>query len=328
MLFPNFLGNEQSKAILSSLIDSAHFPHAVLIDGPTGVGKKTLARIIAASVVCQSNEERPCSTCRHCRNALNDIHPDIKWFEGDGKSHIFKVDKVREIRLDAFVKPNDGEHKVYILTDIQDMNEQAQNALLKILEEPPKPVVFIMTCDSKSHVLETILSRSQSITVTSISEQEVIEALTSQCKDVSRDDIERVAKICSGNVGQAKLMLHEGFAVIKNFVEAFVEAWCSPKYYSFLKLSAVLLKDSALYKSFLEILPFLIRDGIMIKSSSNHLLSGFDKEAKQLSSHFTLKRLLQAQSATFECLQDYEQSANPTLQTTTLFSRLWSSVHS
>lgn len=327
MLFPSFFGNEQIKKTLSGLIDAGRIPHAILIDGPAGAGKKTLARIIAAAVVCDSKEERPCTKCRQCQNAFLDIHPDINFYEGDGASHTFKVDTVRKIRLDAFVKPNDAAMKVYILADAENMTEQAQNALLKILEEPPKTVVFILTCDSRAHVLETVLSRTQCISVAPVSEAEAKEALLSQCENLSEEDAGRAAKISGGNIGRAKMMLDEGFSFIADFFKEFVKAWCSSDIYAFLRLSGKLEKDSSLFESFLDILPILIRDASVLKVSSNSALSGLDREAAFLSGKTTAKKLYNAELAALDSQIAASQYANLTLHLTTLFARLWRCIH-
>ena len=122
---------------------------------------KSFARFIANALVC-TGDNKPCSVCPDCIKAQGKGHPDI--FETDGikgKSKNFTVDAIREIRDDAFVIPNESDKKIYILKNGHNMNEQAQNAILKILEEPPSYVYFIIVTESKSTMLETVLSRVQ-----------------------------------------------------------------------------------------------------------------------------------------------------------------------
>ena len=119
------------------------------------------ARFIANTLVC-TGDNKPCSVCPDCIKAQGKGHPDI--FETDGikgKSKNFTVDAIREIRDDAFVIPNESDKKIYILKNGHNMNEQAQNAILKILEEPPSYVYFIIVTESKSPMLVTVLSRVQ-----------------------------------------------------------------------------------------------------------------------------------------------------------------------
>ncbi len=138
-----------------------NFPHGVLVECQNSNEGEEFARFIANALVC-TGDKKPCSVCSDCIKAQGKGHPDI--FETDGikgKSKNFTVDAVREIRDDAFVIPNESDKKIYILKNGHNMNEQAQNAILKILEEPPSYVYFIIVTESKSTMLETVLSRVQ-----------------------------------------------------------------------------------------------------------------------------------------------------------------------
>ena len=146
--------------VVSSVMQG-NFPHGVLVECQNSNEGEEFARFIANTLVC-TGDKKPCSVCSDCIKAQGKGHPDI--FETDGikgKSKNFTVDAVREIRDDAFVIPNESDKKIYILKNGHNMNEQAQNAILKILEEPPSYVYFIIVTESKSTMLETVLSRVQ-----------------------------------------------------------------------------------------------------------------------------------------------------------------------
>ena len=132
--------------------------HAVLLDGGTQQERLQIARDTARALVCSGNEP-PCGICAHCKKSASDMHPDIMLFSGGTTVGSFKIDTVREIRQAAVVMPNEAERKVFILENAESMGNGAQNALLKILEEPPKYVSFILTCASQTQLLPTILSR-------------------------------------------------------------------------------------------------------------------------------------------------------------------------
>ena len=106
-----------------------------------------------------SSSVKPCGRCINCLKARSDSHPDIKIFEPDPKTNNFKVETVREIRSDAYIVANEADRKVYILKDAQNMLVPAQNALLKVLEEPPEGVCFLLLTDDKNVFLQTVLSR-------------------------------------------------------------------------------------------------------------------------------------------------------------------------
>jgi len=152
--------NEKASLALAAYLHSGRLPHAVLLEGPAGQGKSAFAREIAAGALCTAPaEKRPCGVCRDCVKVQKEIHPDVIVYAGDGGSRSFHVEKVRAIRQEAYVRAGEGSCKVLILKDVQEMTPQAGNALLKVLEEPPRGVVFVLTCENKSALLDTILSR-------------------------------------------------------------------------------------------------------------------------------------------------------------------------
>lgn len=139
-------------------------PHAIIIEGISDEESEIrvgIAKIIASYLVCRCSEEKPCFECTSCLKVINDNHPDILKIGDDGTSKSFHIDKIRTLRQDAFVVPNESDYKVYMLDYANNMTISAQNALLKILEEPPKGVVFILLCKSSSLLLQTVRSRCQ-----------------------------------------------------------------------------------------------------------------------------------------------------------------------
>ena len=332
MRFAGFYGNDETKALLSGIFGSGRAPHAILIDGPQGAGKKTLAGIIAAASICEAADSRngvcdfPCGTCRQCKNAFGGTHPDIMLYGGNG-ARSFGVDLVRTIRTDAYVSPNDARSKVYILADIENMTEQAQNALLKILEEPPRTVLFILTCDARAHLLETVRSRTQPVSVGTIPENEAVRALMEQCDGIREDEALRAARISGGIVGRAKLILGAGFSEISDFSADFTKTLCGTSHYDFLAVSARLEKDSGLFTAFLDLLPAIMRDAIAVRGGGAASLSGFAQEAAALSHRFSVKKLYKAQLTALESQHSAERNANLTLHLTALFATLWRDTH-
>lgn len=148
---------QQTAATLAACLRGGRLTHASLVEG--GAEALVFARRMAAAVLCIGDGERPCGVCKSCRKAEGGIHPDLLEFGGGEGARSFHVDEVRNIREQAFIKPNESDAKVFLLKNVQNMSVQAQNALLKIIEEPPAGVYFILTCDNKSALLETTLSR-------------------------------------------------------------------------------------------------------------------------------------------------------------------------
>ncbi len=197
----SFLGNDKLKQTLSGIISDGRLFHAVLFEGETGCGKKTLARLFAAGVLCRSHGMRPCGECSVCRKVLNSSHPDVEIYGGEG-SRSFHIDTVREIKSGSYILPNESDKKVIILSDVQDMTVQAQNALLKIFEEPPEHVIFILTCDNINKLLPTIVSRAAIYRVEPLSHSLCVSELIKRTDAVSREEADMYARLFNGNLGE------------------------------------------------------------------------------------------------------------------------------
>ena len=171
MSFP-LAGNARIRGALTAAIESGRLPHAILIEGDKGTGRHTLAAFTARAAVCEG-ENKPCGECRGCRLEHAGTHPDI-WTVApeDGKKNI-TVAQIRSLRSEAYVKPHMSARRVFIIDMADTMNEQAQNALLKVLEEPPGSVLFILIAENKAALLDTVISRC---TVLSLSPPEISEA--------------------------------------------------------------------------------------------------------------------------------------------------------
>lgn len=149
--------------------------HAYIFEGDRGVGADLCAKLFAATLVCEREESAPCSVCNSCLLAKAETHPDIYMVTpAEGKKNI-TVDKVREIVKDAYTKPYEKGKKVYIISYGDDMNEQAQNAFLKVLEEPPQYAAFIILAENYESLLQTVRSRCTRIQFPPISDKKIQE---------------------------------------------------------------------------------------------------------------------------------------------------------
>ncbi len=209
MLLSEFAGNDEVKTELSEAMKNNTLPHALIIDGAKGTGKKTLARIIAQYSVCSSEENRPCGVCPHCLKAEKNIHPDIMTSDGNNSGGL-NVEAIRNIRSSAYIKPNEARAKVYMLFNCEKMLAAAQNAFLKILEEPPENVMFIMTAISAASLLQTVRSRSRTLSLYPVDVLEAQETVRKLVPDKSDEEIISSVRACGGNIGAALEMLESG----------------------------------------------------------------------------------------------------------------------
>lgn len=169
-------GKEQPLAALDAMFQSGRIPHGFLFYGPAGAGKKTLAQYLACKLLCEGNDA-PCGVCRACRLIAEGQHPDVHPVEHSGKLEGFSVETIRHLCADAYIVPNNGARKVYLLTDADRITVQAQNALLKLVEEPPDSTYFIFTAAAKHVFLDTILSRVSAVGVSACTEAQCRAAL-------------------------------------------------------------------------------------------------------------------------------------------------------
>lgn len=200
MLKNGLVGNAALKEQLSARMKGRGLSHAYLISGPAGSGKRTLARLLSAALVCTGTEP-PCGTCPGCKKALGGIHPDIITAGEADKG--LTVNQARELRADAYVRPNEASRKVYIIPNAQLMNAAAQNALLKLLEEGPAYAAFLLLADNPGGVLTTIRSRCESLTLSPVTEQEAEEYLLRRYPDKDPDLLHQHAQTCGGILGKA-----------------------------------------------------------------------------------------------------------------------------
>lgn len=148
----------QISDTINKILSSGRIPHAFLIEGEVENQGMELASKLARGCVCEG-EVKPCEKCRQCLTAKTNSNPDISLIcAEDGKKNI-SIAQIRNMRSEAFIKPHAALRRVFIIKEAQLMNEAAQNALLKVLEEPPKSVVFILVASSRTLLLQTVISR-------------------------------------------------------------------------------------------------------------------------------------------------------------------------
>lgn len=156
-------GNERLKEQLSRQERGRGLSHAYILSGPAGSGRHALARLLAAAMLCTGRGERPCGRCGPCLKVFRELHPDVSVISGPEEGKPITVDRVRELRADAYIRPNEGERKVYLLENADRMNAPAQNAMLKLLEEGPPYAAFLLLASNPGGLLRTVRSRCEEL---------------------------------------------------------------------------------------------------------------------------------------------------------------------
>ncbi len=189
--------------------ENGRMPHASLINAPDMSAAVAQARRIAAAAVCEAQGKKPCSLCRHCRKAEAGIHPDIITIgritddKGKKKKQI-SVDQIRALSADACMLPNEAARKVYIIEDADSMNPSAQNAALKLLEEPPLGAMFLLCAENAMQLLPTVRSRCAEFNLggrAKTEKQEKNELAKAYLKVIAAGDEAELLRWCCKNEG-------------------------------------------------------------------------------------------------------------------------------
>lgn len=194
------IGHTWAVANLDRTVADQRPAHAYLISGPAQIGKTTLARALALALNCSSPTERPCGTCRACRLMTAGKHPDVQLIAPEGRS--LKIDQVRALQHDLALSPFEGRYRVAIFEQFEAATIEAQNALLKTLEEPPAYAVLIVLAADPELLLPTIISRCQQLPLRPLTLAQVREALTTRW-NVDGPLADLLAHLSGGRLGWA-----------------------------------------------------------------------------------------------------------------------------
>ena len=189
-------------------VQAGRIVHALLFTGPRGSGKKTAANLFAQAIFC-TGADRPCGVCPACRKVLAKQHPDVITVDDTEHKNV-AVDIVRQARSDVFIRPNEGRKKVYIIPRGQDLGAPSQNALLKILEEPPEYAVFLILTTSAERLLPTIRSRAVQLQLSPLSYEQAIPELKRRFPDKSDLELADALEQAEGYLGPACEALRDG----------------------------------------------------------------------------------------------------------------------
>ncbi len=272
--FTDIIGQEQIREHLQTALRQHKISHAYVISGERNSGKEFIARTFAMALQCEKGGDEPCQECHSCRQALSMNHPDIIRLVHE-KPNTISVEDIRlKINNDIAIRPYQGPYKIYIIAEGEKMTVQAQNALLKTLEEPPEYAVILILTDSAESLLSTVLSRCVRLDM-----KPVPDALVKKYLMETLHVPDYKAEVCTafarGNVGRAKLL-----ASSEEFDRVKEEAVTLLKYIHEMELSEIVaaIKKITEYQldvtDYLDILSIWYRDVLMFKAmnDANHLI--------------------------------------------------------
>lgn len=212
-VFDRIIGNETLKKRLADDVLKNRLSHAYIIEGAYGSGKHTLAISVAAAMACRQKDEHstplPCCSCPSCKKILGGNSPDVIFIRREDGKATMGVDIIRDLRQDVSIAPNELPVKLYIIEDAHLMTEQAQNAFLLTLEEPPEYVIFLLLCESSASLLETVRSRAPTLRTEPISTDKIASHLRHISPEAASlaasapEEFSEVTAAANGSIGRA-----------------------------------------------------------------------------------------------------------------------------
>ena len=267
--YQDIIGQEQLKEHLQNAVRSRKVSHAYILNGEKSSGKEFIARIFAMSLQCEKKEVEPCQVCHSCLQALSGNHPDIIYVTHE-KPNTISVDDIRtQINADIAIKPYSSEYKIYIVNEAEKMNAQAQNALLKTLEEPPAYGVILLLTSNLEALLPTILSRCVVLNMKPVADEQVKKYLMEQLK-VPDYKAEVCTAFARGNIGKAKaLAASEDFEKVKTEVLSLLKYIQEMELYEMIAAIKKITEYKLDINDYLDIMMIWYRDVLLFKATKD-----------------------------------------------------------
>lgn len=267
MAFKDILGNERQKKILRRALQKKRIPNSLLFCGPEGVGKESMALVLAKAMNCETKRDDACEVCSSCRAISRANFPDVMKISPE--KNVIKIDQMRVLKQTAYFKPMMGKKRVFIVAEAEKMNEEASNSLLKILEEPPLFSHIVLVTPNPDLIRPTIKSRCQVISFQPVSREDIEKILIE--KGCEKEKAKIISLLVRGNLKRAlSLEWEEVQAKREQAWELFLALVRREKIAAFMRDYAPprgLSKEEL--EQVLEILSSYCRDFILIKEKGD-----------------------------------------------------------
>ena len=326
--FPMLLGNQDTKKRLCGAVLKNTLPHAFLVVGAYGSGKKTLALELAAALNCENrnneNYSLPCHECNTCRRIKENLFADLHFIKRDSKKMSIGVEEIHKMREDMILSANESDYRIYVIEEAEKITPQAQNAMLTILEEPPLGVVIMLLASEADKILTTIKSRTQAIAMQRFTKHELLGFLREKSDRVRTMEITDEEKLsgvliaADGRIGQALALIDDSRASLeiterRELTLELVKKLGINTPFSELYLATKEIPTGRVeFKETLEELLLALRDLIVTKYDANAPLVFFTSHeaAKEISKNMNTKRLFGIYDIVKKTLEDNAKNAN------------------
>lgn len=327
MIFEGLLGHETVKESLGRAIAQDRISNAYVFEGAPGVGKKLCAKLFSQALVCETGTA--CGTCSMCVQATASTLPDIITLRKDQDRASVGVDNVREqIISEVYLKPRNARRKIFIIDSGDELSTEAQNALLKVLEEPPSYVTFIICVTAKEKLLSTVLSRSQIVSFFPLSTATVCDYLTKNY-DMAQSTAETIAKLSCGSIGTAQELCNnpDRQARIEKSINALINLKKNSQ-----KLREMVDFLTAEKENITEIIDYFmtfLRDCVMVKTDCAELCVYSDKlsDMRVFTADISKKQLISAFDKLNNLKLSLKQNLNFNATVSEAVMRIWEDFH-
>ena len=276
--FHDIIGHEQIKEHFQKAIANNKVSHAYILTGEAGMGRKSLANAFALTLLCEKGKSEPCMECHACKQVLSGNHPDLIYVDHEKPGSIGVDDIRKQINDTIMVRPYSSYYKIYIVDEAEKMTQQAQNALLKTIEEPPSYAVIILLTTNQDAFLPTILSRCVQLKLKPLKDF-VVKSYLTEHMQIPEADADIYAAFARGNLGKAKRL-----AESEDFRQSYEQILNILKNIRQMDISQLLdaikrLKDENMdLHECLDIMQVWYRDGLMFKVTKDANLLIFKDE--------------------------------------------------
>lgn len=313
--FDEIIGHDAVIERLKRDLGGRLVPHAYLFTGPHGVGKATVAELVCRAMLCmkESPAEKPCGECIACKKVLNSNHPDFHVVRLEKDKKQIRIDQIRQIQAELALKPYEAEWKTVLIDDADFLNESAQNALLKTLEEPPGDTLIILVCASLGNLLPTIISRCRLERFGPLSANELKTFLMTNM-GLSEKDALLAAGVSNGSIGKAISLdinqLRQTRKEIKQIIDE-LSTSLQPRAEKIINSADFLIKAG---EEGLVILRTLLRDMAVLKVNGAQLInSDIEDELKATASKWKVEEIVKKFGATLEAMDRLNRNVNKSM---------------
>ena len=267
--FKDVVGRKELIGYMQRAVETGSVSHAYILCGEKGSGKKLLANLFAMALQCEKQQPEPCNECHSCKQVLSSNHPDIIQVTHEKPTSI-SVDDIREqVNRDVMIRPYSSQYKIYIIPESDMMTEQAQNAILKTLEEPPEYAVFFLLVENTEKLLPTINSRCVMLRLRNVKDSLIQHYLTEQMEIPDSK-----AKVCvafaQGNIGRAVMLAtSEHFAEVKEAAVQLLQHVNEMEVTQMVAAIQTITKYKLEITDYLDILMIWYRDVLLYKATKD-----------------------------------------------------------